>query len=258
MYLTTLLSSLPLPFEDAVRQAAVLGFPHVDFLGLAGRPESHREVLAETGLLVSCIALGQRLPEGQSLDAADVAARRAALQTIQEQLTDAAQLGATHGYLVPGTDRSPEALQRFAEACTLLADFAAARKVRLCVEHIPGRALSEAEATLTWLERLGRANLALLLDVGHCLISGEDAAALVRRAGNRLGYVHFDDNDGVSDLHWPLLAGRLTESALRALVEALADIEYRGALCLELNAANADPVAALRQGKELLERLFLG
>lgn len=252
MTLTMLLSSLPLPFAEAVRLAAELGFTHVDVIGLEDRPASHREALADTGLFVSCAAVG-RGPEGIfPLDAADVATRRAKVDATKLQIVDAARLGATHCYLVPGTDGSPEALLRFGEACSLLADHAAGLRVRLCVEHVPGRALPSVAAVL---ETIGDKNLALLLDVGHCLISGEDAAAVVRRAGPRLGYVHFDDNDGVGDLHWPLLTGRLTELGLRELGSALREVGYSAALCLELNASNPDPASALREGKALIERL---
>jgi sugar phosphate isomerase/epimerase len=64
----------------------------------------------------------------------------------------------------------------------------------------------------------------MLLDVGHCLISGEDAAAVIQRAGERLGYVHLDDNDGVGDLHWPLFHGRLTREQLANAMTALRTI----------------------------------
>src|SRR5205085_4210790 len=124
---------------------------------------------------------------------------------------DAAQLGATHAYLVPGFDDSRGGLARFAEGCALLADHAAAQMIRLCVEAFPGRALPGVATTLDWLKQVGHPNLALLLDVGHCLISREEPSRAVAQAGAFIGYVHFDDNDGVNDVHWPLLTGRLTE-----------------------------------------------
>jgi sugar phosphate isomerase/epimerase len=258
MNLSTLLTSLPLGFEAAVRQAAALGFQHVDVVGLAERPEAHREVLAETGLLVSCAAVGRGLPPGCSLDAESAQDRRTAVDQVRRQIADAARLGATHCYLVPGQDAGAAALTRFTEACVLLADFAGGRMVRLCVEHVPGRALPTVAAALAWLDTAGHANLALLLDVGHCLISGEDPARAADRAGDRLGYVHLDDNDGVNDLHRPLLAGRLTEDMLDAFFSALRRLPYDGAVCLELNPQNPDPVAALREGKALLERRVSG
>jgi sugar phosphate isomerase/epimerase len=254
--LAAFLTSLPLDFTDACRAAADLGFTHADIVAVADRPAAHREALADTGLLVQCAALGRDLPQGQSLDATDVAARRAALELVKRQVADAARLGASSAYIVPGGDDGAPALARFAEACTLLADYAGARMVRLCVEHIPDRALPSAAATLDWLGALAHPNLFLLLDAGHCLISGEDAAAVVRRAGPRLGYVHLDDNDGQGDVHWPLLTGRLTRDGLVTLLAALREVEYRGGVALELNAAHGDAVRGLRESKEIVEALL--
>jgi sugar phosphate isomerase/epimerase len=248
-----MLTSLPLGFEAACSQAAALGFAHVDIVGLSNRPEQHREALAESGLVVSCAALGRDLASGQTLDAAALDARRAALEAVKLQIADAARLGATRGYVVPGLDTSTEALDRFADACIVLADFAGQRMIQLCVEHCPGRALPSVAATLAWLDKMGQDRLKLLLDVGHCLISQEDPARVIAQAGTRLGYVHLDDNDGVGDLHWPLLSGQLTEKTLRAALDALWTEGYRGALALELNPQNPEPVEALRQGKLRLE-----
>ncbi len=253
--IAAMLTSLPLDFEAAARQAAALGFRHVDVVGLSERPAAHRDALADADLLVSCAAVGRGLPDGHTLDAAAVEGRRAAVEEVKRHIADAAGLGATTCYVVPGFDAGADALLRFANSCAHLADYAAARMVRLCVEHVPGRALATATATLAWLEDVGHDNLSLLLDTGHCLMTREEAAEVVRRAEARLGYVHCDDNDGAGDLHWPLLAGRLTRDGLRALGAALRSVGYRGPLSLELNPANADPVAALREGKDLLETL---
>jgi sugar phosphate isomerase/epimerase len=255
-YLSALLTSLPLDFESGIRELRMLGFTHVDVVGLAERPQQHLEALADSGLTVSCGAIGRCLPEGCSLDAPALDNRRVALEEMKRQITDIARLGGICGYIVPGKDGSKEAVARFSEACVLLAEFAAGRKLRLCVEHSPGTALPSAAATLDLLEQIGHENLGLLVDVGHCLLSHEDPAAVVGSAKSRLFYVHVDDNDGVSDLHWPLLTGRLTEDMLRATVESLVAQGYAGALSLELRAQHAEPAAALHQGRELLEKLL--
>src|SRR5205814_595262 len=91
---------------------------------------------------------------------------------------------------------------------------------------------------------------------GHCLISRENPARAVEQSGERLGYVHFDDNDGANDVHWPLLTGQLTEEMLRATIAALAARDFRGGLGLELSPNNVQPVGAVRQGKALLEKLL--
>lgn len=251
-------TSLVGDFAAVLGRIAALGFTHVDLVAEVDRPSEQREALADSGLLVCCLALGRGLPAGHSLDAADAGMRRATLALLQRQVADAARLGATAAYLVPGLDQNATAQTCFAEGCALLADYAAARRVRLCVEHVPGRALPSAAAVLDWLEQLGHPHLGLLLDVGHCLLSGEDAAAVARRAGERLGHVHLDDNDGKSDLHGPLLSGRLTPQQLADTMTALHAIGYRGALALELNPRNADPLAALGDGKRIVEQMIRG
>ncbi|HEY7313412.1 MAG TPA: sugar phosphate isomerase/epimerase [Gemmataceae bacterium] len=256
--LSAFATSLPGEFAAVLSRIAALGFTHVDLVAEIDRPAGQLEALADSGLLVSCMALGRNLPPGHTLDAADVGVRRATLTLLQRQLADAARLGATTAYLVPGLEAGETALTCFADGCALLADDAAACMVRLCVEHVPGRALPTVARTLDWLERVGHDRLAMLLDVGHCLISGEDAAAAIQQAGERLGYVHLDDNDGVGDLHWPLLSGRLTRRQLADAMAALRTIEYRGALALELNPANPQPDDALREGKEIVERTIRG
>src|SRR5262249_6550514 len=148
MYLSALATSLPLDFESALRQLAELDFRYVDVVALGDRPSAHREALAETGLLVSCASLGRGLADGQVLDAPAVAVRRATVEAVKRQIDDAARLGATSCYLVPGLDARPEGLARFSDACTLLADYAGRRMIDLCVEHIPGRALPTVAATL--------------------------------------------------------------------------------------------------------------
>jgi sugar phosphate isomerase/epimerase len=78
---------------------------------------------------------------------------------------------------------------------------------------------------------------------------------VIARAGGRLGYVHFDDNDGAGDLHWPLLEGRLTEKMLAEVLASLQAANYRAALALELNPNYSGPAEALTQGKTLLARI---
>jgi len=250
--LAVLLDGPPADFAAEARLAADLGFTHVDVMALEERPAADLEALADAGLLVRCAAVGRGLPEGCTLDAADAGLRREALERTRRQVADAARLGATHAYVVAGT----AGLACFADACGLLADYAAGRMVRLCVEPIPGRALPSAAAALQWLRQMAHPNLALLLDVGHCLISGEDPGAAAREAGPLLGYVHLDDNDGVSDLHWPLLTGRLTPTHLMDLAAALRGVAFSGGLSLELKAPASERASVLRQSKQTAEKFL--
>src|SRR5262245_37024600 len=147
MFLSVLLPSFGTDFAGALGCAVEMGFTHVDVVGLVERPDVEREALADSGLLVACAAIGRDLPDGCTLDACAVDQRRQAVALMMRQLADAANLGATHAYIVPGLDRSNEGLACFAEGCALLADHAGQRMITLCLEHIPGRALAGAADT---------------------------------------------------------------------------------------------------------------
>ncbi len=206
--------------------------------------------------MVACAALGRGLPEGVSIDALSASTRRTAVELVKRQINDAAQLGATTAYLIPPADDQGACLPAFAEVCWLLAEHAGERMVRLCLEPIPGRLLADSAQVLQFLDEADHGNLGMLLDVGHCLISAEDPASIVRQAGSRLTYVHLDDNDGQNDLHWPLLTGRLTETILLHLGQALRESGYQGAVALELKPGKADPIAALHQSQQIAQRLL--
>jgi hydroxypyruvate isomerase len=253
--LSAVLTSLPGEFTTAVRRLADLGFSHVDVVAMADRPADHLEALADSGLLVSCASIGRELPDGETLDAESLADRRAAVESARRHIADAARLGTTACYLAPAQNAATDGLTRFADSCAVLTDFAARHMVRLCVEHVPGSVLSRADDTVAWIRAVGHPNLRLLLDVGHCLITGEDPLASVVLAGPLLGYVHLDDNDGKDDLHWPLLRGRLTESVIDNVLSACRNVNCTS-LALELKSDLDHPEENLRQGKALIERLF--
>src|ERR1700683_1850393 len=127
MKISVMLTSLPLDFVEAAAVARDLGFGYIDVVARGERHPTDCEALAETGLVVCCAAVGRGLAEGQSLETGHLAKRAAALDEVKRQLADAAHLGATHAYVVPGLDASPTGLARFGETCTALADYAAAR-----------------------------------------------------------------------------------------------------------------------------------
>ena len=100
-YLSALLTSLPLDFDSGIRKLRALGFTHVDLVGLAERPPEQLESLAQSGLIVSCGAIGRNLPQGCTLDVPAVTLRLAALEEMRRQIADIACLGGTCAYIVP-------------------------------------------------------------------------------------------------------------------------------------------------------------
>ena len=85
-------------------------------------------------------------------------------------------------------------------------------------------------------------------------MSGEDPATVIANAGEKLGYVHFDDNDGISDLHLSLLDGVMTDESLLATLRALDAVGYKGAVSLELSPALPKPARALAESHDVLMR----
>jgi sugar phosphate isomerase/epimerase len=249
--LSILITSLPSSAEIALPELVRLGFRRVDLIGKARRPEAEREALADSGLVVDCVALGRDLPPGCALDADDVEQRRQAVEEVKKQITEAAQIGARVAYVVPC--KETKSLAAFADSCHVLAQHAQACRLQCCVEHFPGSALPTAAATLAWLRSSGLENLKLVLDLGHCLISREDPSQVVNEAGDRLGYVQLDDNDGVQDVHWPLLTGALTQAVLRDFLHRLRAVQYTAGIALELNGKLDDPLANIIASKTIVE-----
>ena len=209
--------------------------------------------LRELGLKVSCVALDHGLPDGISLEGDSPDRLRGAIDHLKKALEKSREIGATVAYVGPCSNGRN--LKAYGASLVELAEDASRKSIKLCVEHVPGRALSTANETLNFLEQTGHPNLHLLLDIGHALISREEPAEAVRVAGVRLGYVHLNDNDGKKDRHWALLDGRLTEQDLASMLEALGQVGYAGTLGLELENRRPSLISALARNRNLLMRL---
>ena len=251
-----LTSSLPADLPEAISQIAELGFEMIDVPPAAAEGDA-RERLQTCGLPVSCVALERGQPSGLDLAAEDDEARARAVGYYRRTIEQTAMLDCGLAYLTPPTRTDDQTRRCWTDSILLLADHAEVNRVQLCIEHFPVRLLPTAAITLEFIRQLGHASLSLLLDVGHCLISNEEAATVIVDAADSLGYVHFDDNDGREDLHWALLDGKLTEDQIRRAIEALRQTGYDAAVCLELNSNLDQPIENLRRGKTILEEHLL-
>lgn len=211
------------------------------------------EALKETGLKVSCVALDHKLPAGFSLEGNDNGALRKALDYLKKGLERCQTVGAQAAYLRPCRNRKN--LKAFGAGVEELAREADSRRMKLCIEHVPGRALGSARETLNFVGGSRYPGLYLLLDTGHALMSGEKPWEIISAAGNRLGYVQMNDNNGKGDKHWALLAGRTTEADLVRTLDALQQVKYEGTLGLELNDDRASIICGLSKNRNLLLRL---
>ncbi len=228
------------------------GLRWVDVRPFAHAGKQGTDGLRDAGLSVSCVAASVALPEDVSLDSADAKISAAAIEHAIRGLDHASHLQAKTAYLIPDLDTSTKALARFAQALETLAEQAAQRGMRLCIEHAPGRALPTAADTLQFVRDIAHPNLYLLLDIGHLLMTSENPDGVIASAEDRLGYVHLDDNDGVGDLHLSLLDGVMTQDFLDSTFAALEGIGYDSAVSLELNPDLPDPLEAIRRSRQII------
>ncbi|MCY3553952.1 MAG: sugar phosphate isomerase/epimerase [Gemmatimonadetes bacterium] len=243
------------PEADALTAIAGTGLRQIDHRPFDFRSAESRRLISDLELTPACMATGFGMPEHAALDAADADARDAAIEHTRRALEYAHETGIRRAYVLPGEIGDAESLNRYGESVTGLAGVAAGYGIKLCIEHFPGKALATVRDTLDYIAKLGHDNLYLLFDIGHAQISKEDPADSVAAAGDRLGYFHLDDNDGVSDLHWALCDGVLTRDVLKRTLATLDHIGYDGPVSLEMNPGLPDPLAAIESGFRLVRVL---
>lgn len=254
MHFSCCIWALSGPEDENLQRMADLGFSRIDIQpGMLATPHSQSRA-KELGLAGSCMGVSFGMPAGAALDSPFADARAAALAHMERSLAHAASLAASAAYVVPGLDGSKDALRHFADSVAATAETAQRHRLTLAIEHFPGRALDTAAATLDFVRGVNHPNFRLLFDSGHIQMRGEDPAAIIRLAGERLGYVHLDDNDGAGDLHWSLLDGVMTEASLRDIFAALDEIGYDGGVSLELSPRLPDPFAALAASRAVVSR----
>ena len=252
MPLVACIWALTCPEEIALTQIADAGFTHIDIRPSGLQTPDLQQRAKDLGLAISCMAASAEMPAGASLAGDDPQPAR---DHVCRAFEHAALLGATTAYLVPKGD-DPD---RFAESLIPLADSAQNAGLKLAIEHFPGTFLPTVPLALEYLEKIGHANLYLLFDIGHAQMANENPADMIALAGDRLAYVHLDDNDGESDLHLGLCDGVLTPDALRSTFAALQSIHYTGNMSLELKSDIPNPLAALKKSRRIvLENLGRG
>lgn len=240
------------PEKKLLQQIKEIGFEWIDIQPQMLQSAELRSLANDLGFKVSCVGGSFGMPDGASLSHPDESSRQQAIQHIIGAMIHAVELGADTVYVIPDMDDGSDDLKRYAESIQTLSDTAKQHNLKLGIEHFPGRALPTAKKTLDFIRQINHPNLYLLLDSGHLQMSDEDFGETVLNAGNQLGYVHLDDNDGEGDLHWSLCDGVLTKEALGKLFHALEQINYNGAISLELNPNLPNPVESLIKSRDII------
>lgn len=240
--------------DQSLKQVAAMGFRNVDICPSMLSDEGSQSVLKNLNLRVSCISASHEAPARSTFDSDDAADLDPMVAHVNAAVLHAARLGAEFTYVVPGKPIDDHSLSRHAKHYAKLAALGEKQGVRIGIEHFPETILPTVKATLDFIRDIGHPNLYLLFDLGHAQISNEDPAGVLPLAGDRLGYIHLDDNDGERDLHLPLTDGIQTEESLERFFKALEDVGYNGALSLEMMPTLPDPLDAIRRGREIVER----
>ena len=130
------------PAVEVLHELKAAAFHYVDLEYETLDAPGVREAITQLGLKVSCVALDHNLPRDCSLEGNDPAALRKAIEYLKPGLEKCVAVGARAAYV--GSCRSRKNLRSFGVAVKELAELAALRGIKFCVEHAPDRALSTA------------------------------------------------------------------------------------------------------------------
>ena len=248
--------ALTLPETEMLNEMKNIGFDWIDIQAPMLQREDTRSLTSSLGLQVSCVGASFGLEGGIGLEDIEESKRQQAIDHVYKTIAHASDLGADTVYVVPSIDASLPSLSQFALSMIAIADKASEHNIKIGIEHFPGRALPTASATLEFIEKINHPNLYLLFDSGHIQMSNEDPSEIIHKAGSKLGYVHFDDNDGINDVHWSLMDGVMTRENLDKTFQALREIGYDGAVSLELSPKLPSPKQSLIASRDILLSLM--
>ena len=177
--------------------------------------------------------LNPRAKHEPTLVTADPDGRRRRLSFLKRAVDIAAILGSEAvsfwaGVPKPGVDRA-EARRWLHDGLQRIADYAAEQGVTAAFEPEPGMLV---ETVAEW-EALGIPGLALALDTGHCIVTGDvDPAEAVRRHGARLGTVSIEDMRRGVHVHLPFGEGDMD---VPGVLDALEAVNFGKLVCVELS-----------------------
>lgn len=152
-----------------------------------------------------------------------------------------------------GAGSRDELLDRLCAGTVALLDHAAGGDVRVCFEPEPGMLVASLAELDGFLSRLGRDDLAVMLDVGHVPVTESiTPAEAIHRLAPRLGGLQLDDSAG--GLHEHLLPGD-GEIDFATVIAAASEVGFTGLASLELPRHGHDPVRTARTALMRLKAL---
>lgn len=238
--------------RDAVARCRLAGFDYVDLRSDCWSGIADQADAAGLGVEVPCVGITPvQMEPGMTLDSIATADAGRALPYLIGALERGRQLGARRAYMVTPGGRIAET-SYYLKSMQALAGRAADLGMKLSIEPSPGRALASSAEALAFVRKLGHPALHVLVDLGHNLITREDPAEAVQKAGDRLGYVHIDDNDGKGDLHWALFDGVLKPAVMDRFLTALEESGYDGTIGIEIRNSLPAPMTSVASARDFV------
>ncbi|MBH53589.1 MAG: hypothetical protein CMI18_04500 [Opitutaceae bacterium] len=243
------------PETKILQEVADLGFAAADIQPQMQKANSSRSTLQSLGLEVTSVAASFGAPINHNFAHENPDEVQQLADHLKSGIKHAANIGVNFCYVIPGPERENKDLSSIAPHYRDLAQFGHEQGVKIGIEHFPNTYLPTVSLTLDFINEINHPNLYLLFDIGHAQISKEDPAEVLPLAGDRLGFVHLDDNDGKEDLHLSLTEGVQSEDDLRNFFQVLDSMGYNGPVSLELHPNLPNPREALRRSKQIVDRI---
>lgn len=221
---------------SGIKELAELGYDGVE---IAGCPEffpKAKEIAAacaDNNIHPSSIC---SMLAGYDISHYDPVERQKGIDHAMRTVDFAAEVGAPIAILLPGahskyaplTTRDEE-LATGIESMKVVADYAAKLNICLCVEawdRFDNYLVTSLKDAQEVVERVGRANVGLMLDTFHMNIEERDMSEAVRSAGKRLWHFHVGDSNR--------RAPGMGHIDFLPILQALKDIDYPGYITMEL------------------------
>jgi len=221
-------------------------------------PDKRRDLLGRAGVSISSVHAGQA---SWDLAAPDSAERRQAVENLYRSCEQAAELGVDlvvchcNGPSCVYTAENYRAnMERSTQSLALAAERAGRAGIRLAVETMvargerrPGNRVVEI---LEMIDALGD-HVGVCVDTGHSNTSGNDVAAEILAAGDKLFATHLQDNFGRRDEDPHLLPG-YGNIDWDAVLSAMDRLGYAGPRTIEVGPADSlSPEQTVRRAGEI-------
>lgn len=248
------------PLDDTMGRIAAAGYDGVEIPGEPDRWPAHevRHLLARHQLTPLALTASCMFPHTpRDLANPDLAIRTQAVHYIEDCLRFAAEIGAPlvqmlasgETRLAPAASRDDE-WRWSVEAMRLAARTAEQTGVRICVEPLnryEAYLVTSVEQALAYLTEVASPWVGMTLDAFHANIEEPEIAGAIRAAGPHLWHAHVADTNRQG-----LGRGHLD---LEGMMGALREIQYDGAVVLEVTPPGPDPFTSIKDGgsREILD-----